>query len=256
MSPSLGDVSFFLKEGECLAVLGADGSGRTTLLSLLAGLMVRFYPGRLTGECLVHGGCCVGRRPKSTGLSLEDPTAQFSGVAFTVFEEVALAFGNGGMGRRGEAVHRLLTRVRAAHLADRNPFTLSGGEARRVALAVLLAGAPDLLLLDEPFGQLDPASRDEVKKLLRDLKAQGATLVVSGSDLGNVAGLADRAVVLEAGGLVYDGPLAALPEDGDPEGWGLTLPLVTRVARVARTRGLFAGPLPLDIDAAEGGWRL
>ncbi|VFQ44517.1 ABC transporter ATP-binding protein [Desulfoluna butyratoxydans] len=254
--PSLGDVSFSMKEGECLAVLGADGSGRTTLLSLLAGLMVRFYPGRLTGECLVHGTPCGVRRSKRAALSLEDPTAQFSGVAFSVFDEVGLALGGDGAERRGEAVHRLLSCVGADHLADRNPFTLSGGEARRVALAVLLAGAPDLLLLDEPFGQLDPASRDEVTGVLRDLKARGATLVISGSDAGEVSGLADRAVVLETGRLVYDGALAALPEDGDPEGWGLTLPLVTRVAQVARMRGLYAGPLPLDLDAAEGRWRL
>ncbi|VVS94153.1 energy-coupling factor ABC transporter ATP-binding protein [Desulfoluna spongiiphila] len=254
--PSLREVSFSVKGGECLALLGADGSGRTTLLSLLAGLMARFYPGRLTGECLVHGSCCVGRRPKRTGFSLEDPTAQLSGLAFTVFEEVALALDGGDARGRDMAVWELLNRVGVAHLAERNPFTLSGGEAKRVALAVLLAGGPGLLLLDEPFAQLDPASRDEIKGVLGDLKARGATLVVSGNDLGEVAGLADRAVVLDGGRMVYDGPLAALPDDGDPQGWGLTVPLVTRVAQAARTRGLYAGPLPLALDDAEGRWCL
>lgn len=254
--PALSGITLSVGRGETLALLGADGSGRSTLLYLLAGLMVRFYPGRLTGACFVGGASCATRRPAGVGLLLEDPATQFSGLAFTVFDEVALALeGREAPEATSEKVEAALAQVGAAGLAGRNPFALSGGEAKRVALATLLVDEPRLLLLDEPFAQLDPASREDVRQVLATLTASGVTVILSGSDAGEVATLTDRAVVLRRGELVFHGSLRAMVEADDAESWGVSLPLVTRVARKARGMGLFKGPLPVTLDDIEStGW--
>lgn len=252
---ALADITLSLRQGEALALLGPDGSGRSTLLYLLAGLMVRFYPGTVTGSCRVWEGCCLSCQPEGVGILLEDPCTQFSGIAFTVFDEVALVLeGRVASDLLESRVWDVLTQVGAASLAHRNPFTLSGGEAKRVALASLLVGNPRLLLLDEPFSQLDPTARDEVRRVLETIRSEGVALILSGSDVGEVAAFADRAAVLCRGHIVFDGLLQTLVNEDTPEAWGISLPVVTRVARKARATGLYGGSLPLTLESSEHGW--
>jgi len=251
----LADITLCLRQGETLALLGADGSGRSTLLYLLAGLMVRFYPGVATGSCRVWDGCCLSCQPEGVGILLEDPCTQFSGIAFTVFDEVALVLeGRVAPDLLESRVRDALTQVGAASLAHRNPFTLSGGEAKRVALASILVSTPRLLLLDEPFSQLDPKARGEVRQVLETIKAEGVALILSGSDVGEVATFADRSAVLCRGHIVFVGLLQTLVNEDNPEAWGISLPVVTRVARKARATGLYDGPLPLTLEGTEHGW--
>lgn len=255
VASALDDITLCLRQGEALALLGADGSGRSTLLYLLAGLMVRFYPGALTGACRVWNGCCLNRQPEGVGILLEDPCTQFSGIAFTVFDEVALSLeGRVASDTLESRVWAALEQVGVASLARRNPFTLSGGEAKRVALASIIIGNPRLLLLDDPFSQLDPVAQDEVRQVLETIKAEGVSLILSGSDVGEFASLADRAAVLCRGHVVFDGLLESLVNEDNPEAWGISLPLVTRVAKKARATGLYKGPLPLTLECSEYGW--
>ena len=257
IEPALSDITICLRQGETLALLGADGSGKSTLLYLLAGLMVRFYPGVLNGTCHVWNGCCQSRQPKGVGILLEDPCTQFSGIAFTVFDEVALALeGRMDPAALKKRVWETLDQMGVAPLAWRNPFTLSGGEAKRVALASIIVGNPRLLLLDEPFSQLDPVAQGEVGHVLATLKNNGLTLVLTGSDVGEVTTLADRTAVICRGHLVFDGLPKSLVQNTDPEAWGISLPLVTRVAAKARTAGCYKGPLPLTLDSSDLGWCL
>ena len=256
VEPALADISLCLRQGETLALLGADGSGRSTLLYLLAGLMVRFYPGVLNGTCHVWNSCCQSHQPEGVGILLEDPCTQFSGTTFTVFDEVALPLqGHISPEALKKRVWDALDQVGVAPLARRNPFTLSGGEAKRVALASILIATPRLLLLDEPFSQLDPMAQDDVKQVLAALKATGVTMVLTGSDVGEVGALADRTAVICRGHLVFDGLLHSLIQKTDAEAWGISLPLVTRVADRARATGHFQGPLPLTLDT-DIGWCL
>ncbi|WP_341359892.1 ABC transporter ATP-binding protein [Georgenia sp. M64] len=192
-APVLAGVDLEVGAGEVVAILGANGVGKSTLLLTLAGLLEP-----LAGEV-------TGARP---GLVFQNAEHQF--LAHTVREEIA----HGLAGGDAEAVVAdRLRRHRLEHLAEQNPFRLSGGEKRRLSLAAMLAHDRPALLADEPTLGLD--RRDAVATLatLRDTAAAGTAVVLASHDLRAVAALADRVVLLGDGGLLADGPTAAVLGD-------------------------------------------
>ncbi|GAB3158861.1 ATP-binding cassette domain-containing protein [Micromonospora sonneratiae] len=214
LPPRLGATDLDVRAGEALAVLGPNGVGKSTLALLLGGLL---KPG--TGR-VVAGPALVGQSgsPARTGREgtaphrwrapvltrrigsvFQDPEHQF--VATTVFDELAL--GPRRTGQPPDAVKSivddLLVRLRLDRLARANPYTLSGGEARRLSVATALATAPRLLVLDEPtFGQ-DRRTWIELVDLLAGLRDAGHGIVTVTHDADFVAALADRTVTLPAG---------------------------------------------------------
>jgi energy-coupling factor transporter ATP-binding protein EcfA2 len=190
--------------GQVLAVTGANGSGKSTLALVLASLLapstgtVRFLAGGPTGPYLKW-------RPRElvrwVGTVFQEPEHQF--VASTVAAELAVGPRQCGMAR--DAIERrvaeLLDRLGLAALAEANPFTLSGGEKRRLSVATALATEPALLVLDEPtFGQ-DPRTWAELATLLAEQRDSGRAIVVATHDEDLVSSLADRQLRLEAGRL-------------------------------------------------------
>lgn len=194
--------------GEWLGLVGPSGSGKTSALRAIAGFE-RLADGRITiGDTLADA-----RR---------HPPPEKRGLGF-VFQEFALfphltvagnvAFGLGRLPRaeRAARVAETLARVELAPLADRLPATLSGGQQQRVALARALAPRPPVLLMDEPFGSLDPALREAVRgRVVEALRAEGTTVVFISHDVDEAFALADRLALLRAGALVQLGPPEAL----------------------------------------------
>lgn len=175
--------------GELVAVTGANGTGKSTLALMLGGLT---RPDR--GEVHTpHGAPHRWRAPelaRRIGSVFQNPEHQF--VTATVREELALG------GTPAARVDELLTRLRLDTLARANPFTLSGGEARRLSVATALAARPELLILDEPtFGQ-DRRTWIELMDLLLDLRAEGHGIVAVTHDPQVVAHAADRVLTLTA----------------------------------------------------------
>src|SRR5207249_1949387 len=125
------------------------------------------------------------RRRARSGIVLPTPWTQLSGMAFTVWDEVA--FGPANLGWPGHEIARhvdhALERLEIVSLAARDPITLSGGELQRVIVAGLLAMDPDLVLLDEPTAELDPAGARSMWRLLRLLAGEGKAIVVATSEL-------------------------------------------------------------------------
>ncbi|RPF26961.1 ABC transporter ATP-binding protein [Georgenia muralis] len=191
-APVLAGVDLEVGAGEVVAILGANGVGKSTLLLTLAGLLEP-----LAGEV-------TGARP---GLVFQNAEHQF--LAHTVREEIAHGLPAGS----DAVVARRLRRHRLDHLAEQNPFRLSGGEKRRLSLAAMLAHDRPALLADEPTLGLD--RRDAVATLatLRDAAAAGSAVVLASHDLRAVAALADRVVLLGDGGVLADGPTAAVLGD-------------------------------------------
>ena len=205
----LDGIDLDIAEGSFVALLGPSGSGKTTLLRILAGL-----------EGIDGGTVTFGGRP-AAHLA---PGARHIGFVFqsyalfghmTVFENIA--FGLRVRPRRvrpAEAeirarVERLLALVRLTGLGARLPAQLSGGQRQRVALARALATEPRILLLDEPFGALDHAVRDELRLGLRAVHDQlGITTVFVSHDEEEAQALADRVVELKDGRIIRDGPTA------------------------------------------------
>lgn len=195
---ALEDVSLVVDAGEAVALTGPNGSGKSTLALLLAGLL---RPARGAARL---GGDDSWRLParrlvSRVGTVFQDPEHQF--VTGRVDDELALGPRRAG---RGDVEARriagaLLERLHLRHLAAANPFTLSGGEQRRLSVATALATRPALLALDEPtFGQ-DRRTYGELVALLAEHRDAGGGLVFATHDQDLVSGLADRRVELRAG---------------------------------------------------------
>jgi cobalt/nickel transport system ATP-binding protein len=195
--------------GERVAVLGPNGAGKTTLMLHLNGVL---QPGAGTVEVaglpVVEANLREIRR--RVGIVFQDPDDQL--FMSTVRDDVA--FGPANLGLTGEAltarVERSLDAVGMAHVAASPPHHLSGGEARRVALATVLAMEPDVLVLDEPSSHLDPLARSELAAVLQSLDT---TLVVVTHDLPYALQLCPRSVLLDDGVVVADGPTGELLAD-------------------------------------------
>jgi putative spermidine/putrescine transport system ATP-binding protein len=189
-------VSLALAPDDRLAVLGASGGGKSTLLRLLAGL----------------DAPTSGVIERATGLRIG---MVFQDLALwpnlTAFDNVALALPDMPKPRRRQSARDALAACRVAELASRKPGTLSIGQQQRVALARAIASRPQLLLLDEPFSSLDPLLREELMAEVRRLAGEiNAALVLVTHDVLEALALARRAIVLEDGRVAESGELASL----------------------------------------------
>ena len=210
--PSLDGVDLTISAGEHVAIVGANGSGKSTLLKMLDGLV------------FATGGCVTALGRDLTEAALEDPDfrREFRSRVGFVFQDAdvqlfcsnaydELAFGPLQLGLTDAEVRTRVAEtadaLRITELLDRAPYTLSGGEKKRVAIAAILAMRPDVLLLDEPTNALDPRSQVWLLEVLSEWKAAGKTVVLTTHDLGSAAEFADRMVVLsEQHRVATDGP--------------------------------------------------
>jgi cobalt/nickel transport system ATP-binding protein len=208
---ALFGVDLTLHRGERVALLGPNGAGKTTLVLHLNGILV---PG--AGSVTISG-LAVGARDlrevrRRVGVVFQDPDDQL--FMPTVREDVA--FGPRNLGLRGaaldEAVTKALEQVGMAAYADRPPHHLSFGQRRRVAVATVLAMEPELLVLDEPSSNLDPASRRELADIVRSLDV---TVLMVTHDLPYALELCPRSVILSDGVVVADGPTGRLLADDE-----------------------------------------
>jgi putative ABC transport system ATP-binding protein len=202
--PVLRGVDLTISEGEFVAVMGRSGCGKTTLLNVIAGLDADFQ-----GEATVTGG----RLDQMNDRQLSGFRNRNVGFVFQAFhllehlncrENVALPAlfapdGGADFASRRKRADTLLDQVGLAGLEERYPGHLSGGERQRVAIARALFCAPRLLIADEPTGNLDAETGDEILQMFRDLnRDNGLTLVVVTHDP-VVASAADRVVIIESG---------------------------------------------------------
>ncbi|MGI5184482.1 ABC transporter ATP-binding protein [Dactylosporangium sp. CA-152071] len=194
-------VSFDVERGELFALLGTNGAGKTSTLELVEGLD-RPTAGtvRVLGRDPVRDRTAVRAR---TGVMLQE-----GGFPPDLTPAEALRMWAGTFGTRARPVADTLDLVGLAHRADVRVRQLSGGERRRLDLAVAVVGRPDLLILDEPTTGLDPESRHDTWRLLRGLLTDGVTILLSTHYLQEAQELADRVAILRAGTVVATGSVA------------------------------------------------
>lgn len=206
---ALRGVDLDLERGERAALLGSNGAGKTTLLLALIGIAMPQAGTVRVGELELSEDTLSEIR-RRIGIVFQDPDDQL--FMPTVARDVA--FGPANLGLPPEEVERrtkvALERVGMSEHGDRAPHHLSAGEARRVALAGVLAMEPDLLVLDEPTSNLDPVGRRELVELLLGLDT---TLLVVTHDLPIALELCPRSVILNAGVVAADGPTPVLLSD-------------------------------------------
>jgi zinc transport system ATP-binding protein len=205
--PILRGIDLTVETGDFVALMGANGSGKTTLVRALTGLLPRS-----AGELRLFGTPIREYAAWSRIGCVPQRSTASSGVPTSVWEVVA----------SGRLTHRKLLRPlskrdRAAidhaldvvRMSDRRHdgvTELSGGQQQRVLIARALAGEPDLLVLDEPTAGVDLPSQQALADALGRLKADGATVVLVAHELGPLAPLVDRAVLMRDGRIAYDGP--------------------------------------------------
>lgn len=235
-------VTLRVHAGESVAIIGPTGSGKSTLIQHFNGLL---RPTR--GRVLVDGRDIWAphadrrRARREIGLLFQFPEYQLFDE--TVRSDVSYGPRNLGLSA-DEVAARADDALRAVGLdpgrfGDRSPFSLSGGEMRRVALAGVLAMRPRMLVLDEPTAGLDPRGRREVLERIECLHRQGLTIVMVTHSMDDAAQIARRIVIMHAGRILMDGkPAAVFACEDDLVKIGLALPQGARLMRELRRRGL------------------
>ncbi len=245
--PQLQDISFELRAGELVGLAGRSGSGKTTLMQMFNGLLMPARGRVLIDEQDIHASVYdLTALRRRLGVVFQFPEMHL--FAATVEEEIAFGPQQQDL-PPAEITQRVTLALHQVGLDDsfggRNPFTLSQGEKRRVALAGVLAMRPEMLVLDEPTASLDARGASEVRGLLRDWQAAGKTLVIISHDIDLIARLCPRLLILGEGRLIYDGPAASLWEMAGPESAqdmlrqaGLAWPRYQRLRRLMLFRGI------------------
>lgn len=258
--PVFRDLTVGIEAGSCLGVCGVNGSGKTTLALAIRGLLRELYNPLIEGE-IRYKGQPVHAAPSAgflgeIGLVLQRSRNQLSGIAETVFDEVAFGLENQNVPpeKVPRRVYPVLEQLGLASLADRHPRSLSGGQMRRLAIASVLVLEPGLLILDEPFSQLDPQSAHQVLELLMSFRDAGATLVVCDNLLDYLIPLVDQCLVLIPGQPALCAPGTRLLESPEWSATSLKRPDFAELAWRARQEGMLAGPLPSTREEALKEW--
>lgn len=226
---ALRDISLEIHPGSCIGIAGASGSGKSTLVQHLNGVL---KPS--SGRISVSGVPVTERNRKElrrrVGMVSQHPEQQL--FEETVYKEIAF-------GLSQQAVSRAETdsRIREAlavvglgeDLLEKSPFRLSGGQKRRVAIAAVLAGRPEILILDEPGAGLDPRGRAEiVESIAKRQRELGFTLLLVSNSLEGLVPLADRLVILKKGTVALEGTTRdVLGNSRALESAGMSLPVIT-----------------------------
>ncbi|MDR1891870.1 MAG: energy-coupling factor ABC transporter ATP-binding protein, partial [Oscillospiraceae bacterium] len=213
---AVNGVSFNLAPGECMALIGANGAGKTSLLSAILGLLP-LISGEISADGLVLGKKTLAEFRKKTGLVFQNPDDQL--FMSTVFEDAAFGSRNSGLSETEteKRVSAALSELGIAHLANRSPLRLSGGEKRLAAIAAVLTVQPDYLLFDEPTAFLDPKARRNLREIIKGLP-QGK--LIATHDLPFAAECCTRVLILKDGAVAAGGGAELLQDAAALEAWG------------------------------------
>ncbi len=252
---ALDGITLKIEKGSFLGIIGKNGSGKSTLASAIIGLVPQFYKGAYGGSVRIDGldaaKVPVTELARKVGLVFQNPFNQLSGAKDKVYDEVCFGMQNFAiapdeMARRADDI---LKRLGIYEFRDRNPFDLSGGQMQRVAIASILVLNPDVIILDEPTSQLDPAGSEEVFRVVEKLRESGITVIMIEQKIDKIADYSDSILLLDDGRMIaYGSPSEVLSMDGI-ESHGVLPPAVTRISRKLSIRKP-DGYLPVNIEEA------
>ncbi len=250
------NVNAVINSGEFVGLMGHTGSGKSTLIQMIAGL-IKPSSGEIAidGDVL-HSKECDRRKMRfKIGLVMQYPEYQL--FEETVFRDIA--FGPNNMGLPTEEVKRRVEFAASLvglkeEILEKSPFELSGGQKRRVAIAGVLAMEPQFLILDEPTAGLDPAGRDEILSQIQDMhKRLGITVILVSHSMEDLANLTSKIMVMDHGSLVmFDKTAEIFKRTKELKEIGLAVPQITKICDKLRDKGF---PIPegiYTVDAAKG----
>ena len=234
---ALDGLDFEIEKGSFVGIIGENGAGKSTLCQAFNGLVPGFFKGAYGGKVLIEdtevAKTTVSKLCQKVGLVFQNPFNQLSGAKETVFEEIAFGLQNFGVPKEEmiSRVDEVMELLDIAAYRDRNPFDLSGGQMQRVALAGILAMKPEVIVLDEPTSQLDPAGSEEVFAAVDKLAKSGITIIMVEQKLEKLAEYCNKILLLHQGKqIVFDTPEQIFSRE-DLQSYGVNPPAYTRICQ-------------------------
>lgn len=239
---ALKDINLVIPDGQFIGLIGHTGSGKSTLVQHLNGL-IKPTSGTIyyNGEDIHEKDYDKKRLRSKVGLVFQYPEHQLFEI--DVFKDVCFGPKNLGIPQK-EAELRAYAALKQVGLEDeyfyQSPFDLSGGQKRRVAIAGVLAMKPEILILDEPTAGLDPKGRDEILDQIAKLKEEtGITVILVSHSMEDVAKYVERIIVMNQGSVLYDdAPREVFKHYKELEQVGLAAPQVTYIMQALAKRGM------------------
>lgn len=248
-------LSLDIRRGEFLGIIGHTGSGKSTLIQHLNGLL------KPSSGTIYLDGTDIWAEPKKIRSVRFRVGLVFQYPEYQLFEDTVrkdIAFGPKNMGLAADEVERRVLAALSAvgldeSVLDKSPFALSGGQKRRVAIAGVMAMEPEVLILDEPTAGLDPRGRESILQMLREYhEHRGSTVVLVSHSMEEIARNAQRIIVLSGGGVCMEGtPAEVFARADELEAVGLDVPQSTKIAAALRRRGMAVEGSIFTVDALE-----
>lgn len=241
-SVALKDVSFSIEDGEFIGVIGHTGSGKSTMVQHLNGLLKPHSGSILIGDVdITKGNVLMRDIRRRIGLVFQYPEYQL--FEETVHKDVAFGPTNLGL-PKVEVDQRVIEAINLVGLdydeiCERSPFELSGGQKRRVAIAGVIAMKPEVLILDEPTAGLDPKAHKDVLEMIKKIHEtqKNITILVS-HNMNDIAKMVDKVLVMEKGKIAMEGtPRQVFSQAGKLKKMGLALPQASEMMNKLRNRG-------------------
>ncbi|MDD4601069.1 Energy-coupling factor transporter ATP-binding protein EcfA2 [bioreactor metagenome] len=253
---AIKDITLEINQGEFIAIIGHTGSGKSTLVQHLNGLL------KPTAGSITVDGVNINKKSAKAKAACRKVGMVFQYAEHQLFEETVyddIAFGPRNQGVDEEFVQRRVQQAMefvgldVEGFSKRSPFTLSGGQMRRVAIAGVIALNPEYLILDEPSAGLDPKGRDEIFQQIMELfKATGIAVVLVSHNMEDVARMATRLIVMNHGEICLDGtPSVIFKNNRDQlKAAGVDVPNVTALMSKLKDKGLCVQDDVLTVEQA------
>ena len=232
---ALDNISLTIEEGEFLGIVGRNDAGKSTFCQAIVGLVPNFYKGAYGGKILVgdievkkagvHQVC------RKVGLVFQNPFNQVTGSKLKVYDEIAFGLENMGI-PKDEMINRIdeaMELLDISRLKDRSPFSLSGGQMQRMAIASIIAMRPEVIILDEPTSQLDPEGSEEVFSAVQKLSKKGITIIMVEHKIEKVAAYSHRVALMDNGRIVSVDTPQRLFSREDLSSYGVEPPVYTKI---------------------------
>lgn len=251
---AVNDVSFDIPSGEFVGLIGHTGSGKSTLIQMLCGLI------KADGGSIEIDGVDITQKKTDMKKIRSKVGIVFQYPEYQLFEETVyrdIAFGPSNMGKNPDEIDKIIHQVindvgLSEDILQKSPFELSGGQKRRVTIAGVLAMEPEILILDEPTAGLDPLARTNLLDLIKHLhKQKNITVILVSHSMEDIAASADRVMVMSHGKLVmFDKAEVIFSKEKELKQIGLDVPQISRVINRLKEKGIDVGDNIYTVDAA------
>lgn len=252
---ALKNINLSINEGEFIGVCGPNESGKTTLVSVIKGLIPNKFYGSYDGEVKVFDKNVLDLNTQElaeyVGFVFADPEAQFTSMSV----EEELAFGMENLGLSVEEIKERIAWVAdltmISDLLTKTPYDISGGQKQRVAIASALVMQPRIIILDEPTSMLDPFGKDSVFEICRRMKEElNMTIIMVEHTIDRLARLSDRMILVYENEIVkFEEPVEFFEDIDQMMEYGLNIPEAMIFLDALRKRGLYKGKMKTDLES-------